>query len=326
MRARIKAGALTAWRSAPLASLRQKIQIDWQRLGFVGGCVRDWALNVKGKDMDLVWAGDFAELRQAVESAQISARIRPQYLTLTCHAGGHNIDIAATRQDRYPKPGGLPEIAAASLGADFHRRDFTANAMAVFVQDDLVTLHDPTEGLADMAQARLQPIASETLLEDPVRIVRGARYAARFGWQITASWQAALAAATAPEFWQSVAPGRIWRELQLLSDETAAVMAFSLLSSWKIDHALFGVSLQAGEFAALAAWRSHGQLEKSGTGKNWLVDLAILNLRQPELFRHAETAWQSPDSELQRFRKLWRKLERGLPDPLVDKIAGFRLK
>jgi tRNA nucleotidyltransferase/poly(A) polymerase len=159
-----------------------------------------------------------------------------------------------------------------------------------------------------------------------VRLIRGARYAARFGWQITASWQPALAAATAPEFWQYVAPGRIWRELQLLSDEAAAVGAFTLLSTWKIDHALFGVSLQADEFAALTAWRNHGQLEKTGTGKNWLLDLAILNMHKPDLLLHVETEWQTPDSELQRFRKLWRKLERGLPDPLVDKIAAFRLK
>src|SRR5262249_42677625 len=105
--------------------------------------------------------------------------------SLRC-ASGERIDVATARSERYAAPGALPRVLPASIAADLGRRDFTINAMAVELGGDM-RLHDPHGGRADLRGRRLRVLHPLSFVDDPTRIFRAARYAARLdlaydGW------------------------------------------------------------------------------------------------------------------------------------------------
>ena len=98
----------------------------------VGGAVRDLLRGAPGVDLDLAVEGDGPATARA-----LAERLRRRPWSSTgasgpppCRAPELRFDIAATRRERYPQPGALPEVEAASLEEDLGRRDFTINAMA----------------------------------------------------------------------------------------------------------------------------------------------------------------------------------------------------
>lgn len=309
-------------RSQPLLqTLLDCLNLPAHKLGIVGGTIRDWAMGLTQGDLDLLWHGNFADLTLAVKQSGLVARIRPAYLTLSVQTHGQTIDIAATRQDTYALPGAQPQIAPANLDADLRRRDFTANAMAIFWNDNQPQLHDPLNGLQDISDGVLRPVAAHTLAEDPVRLLRGARYITRFAWGISHNWATQLDKATRYEHWQHIARGRLWREFQLIADEDTAINIYQLLNHWGIGQGVFGETLQDTTLACLAAWRAKGR-EKRKSGKNWLLDLATITHRQPTIREHILQHWQTSESELNRLNKLLNRLKRAtVHDPYFAKLS-----
>ena len=100
--------------------------------------------------------------------------------TASLERGGVRIDLARSRRERYPRPGALPVVAAASIEDDLARRDFTINAMA-FALDGLEAgrLLDPCGGARDLARGILRILHDGSFHDDPTRLLRGCRYAAR---------------------------------------------------------------------------------------------------------------------------------------------------
>jgi tRNA nucleotidyltransferase/poly(A) polymerase len=86
----------------------------------------------------------------------------------------------------YPKPG-KPAIKPATILDDLRRRDFTANAMALSLNDGSYgLLMDPLNGVADIENRELRLVSNYGFIEDPVRMIRAARFSARLGWQMDA--------------------------------------------------------------------------------------------------------------------------------------------
>src|SRR5205085_2117800 len=95
-----------------------------------------------------------------------------------------------------------------SLEEDLRRRDLTINAMA---QGEDGTIVDPYGGRADL-EARLLRHVSEAFLEDPVRILRVARFAARFGFAVAPETMALMKRMVASGETDYLVPERVWQE------------------------------------------------------------------------------------------------------------------
>ena len=177
-----------------------------QRCALVGGVVRDLLLHRHHEDpwrglpdLDVVVEGRAADLVHRLPEALQLQFGRPipfsvqehgafgtfeLELDLQAECGGTwLLDVASARQETYPEPGENPTVRLGSLRDDLARRDFTVNAMALeLATAELLDLH---HGQLDLAARRLNLLHPQSLRDDPTRLVRGARYAARLGFHFT---------------------------------------------------------------------------------------------------------------------------------------------
>src|SRR5258708_15160172 len=94
------------------------------------------------------------------------------------------MEIGSTLSVTYPKPGKLVFKHAAILD-DLRRRDFTANAMALSLNDGSYgLLMDPLNGVADIENRELRLVSNYGFIDEPSRMIRAARFMARLGWQM----------------------------------------------------------------------------------------------------------------------------------------------
>ncbi|HLO47785.1 MAG TPA: CBS domain-containing protein, partial [Kamptonema sp.] len=95
------------------------------------------------------------------------------------------VDIATARTEFYPYPAANPEVEASSIRQDLYRRDFTINALAVRLTANRTgELLDFFGGLQDLQTKQIRVLHANSFIEDPTRIYRAVRFAARLGFQI----------------------------------------------------------------------------------------------------------------------------------------------
>jgi len=211
-----------------VAELALLFQQAGHELAIVGGTVRDAFLGrgLTGDDVDL----DFTT---GATPEQIEDILRPlgktlwdtgrRFGTIGVRLGGYLCEITTYRSDSYDGTSRKPEVRFGdSLEADLTRRDFTVNAMALRVPD--LVLVDPTGGFDDLLAGRLRtPGAPEISFgDDPLRMLRGARFRAQLGFDLDPV--AADAARRMAPSLEIVAAERVQQELVklLLADEPSA--------------------------------------------------------------------------------------------------------
>jgi tRNA nucleotidyltransferase (CCA-adding enzyme) len=112
--------------------------------------------------------------------------------------GALGLDLATARSEFYPHPAANPEVEASTIGSDLYRRDFTINALAIGLTGNLAgRLIDQFGGLADLRSGLIRVIHPHSFIEDPTRIFRAARFAARLGFDLAPETAQQLAAALA---------------------------------------------------------------------------------------------------------------------------------
>ncbi len=203
--------------SALLAAAEQA-----DRVWLVGGAVRDLLLGRTPNELDVVVEGPLEPLLDALGGA--SERFE-QFGTATVDLAGARIDLAEARSETYSQPGALPDIQPAPLGEDLQRRDFTINAIAVSLADAEVKA--AADSLADLEAGLIRVLHDRSFGDDPTRIWRCARYAARLGFAVDAK-TAALAATALPG---SVSGERVGNELRLALDEQSPTAVFTQLQT-----------------------------------------------------------------------------------------------
>ncbi len=175
-----------------------KILFRLQRLGFTayltGGAVRDMLLGRKPKDFDIATDARPNQIRKYFANAFIiGRRFRLAHIRFR---GGKVIEVATFRRDPGTVPAGsagdhavhgnegAPQYAFGTPEEDAWRRDITVNAL--FYDPATAAVIDYVGGVADLRQGRIRVIgdAAERFREDPVRIWRVIRYAARLGFAI----------------------------------------------------------------------------------------------------------------------------------------------
>lgn len=139
-------------------------------------------------------AADFAEAlsTNAPRSVLVSTS---QHHTVKLRIGGLVIDIASARTDAYDPPGSLPRIALVNdIALDLARRDFSVNAMAMPLRPaGIGPLIDPFDGTSDAQNGILRVIRRDSFREDPLRMMRGMRLAARYSYRFEKTTEALIA-------------------------------------------------------------------------------------------------------------------------------------
>jgi tRNA nucleotidyltransferase (CCA-adding enzyme) len=192
----------------------------------VGGAVRDRLLGLPVKDRDWVVVGATPEAMLALGFRQVGADF-PVFL----HPHTHE-EYALARTERKQGHGyhGFTVYSApdVTLEEDLKRRDLTVNAMAQAESGEII---DPFGGQQDL-QNRLLRHISEAFAEDPLRILRTARFAARFapkGFEVHPDTLQLIQAMTNAGEVSHLVPERVWQELQRALHEASPVTFFEVL-------------------------------------------------------------------------------------------------
>jgi tRNA nucleotidyltransferase (CCA-adding enzyme) len=235
----------------------------------VGGMVRDIAMGRPNIDLDIAVEGDSWKLAKVFAKRTCAAVKRPTRFG-TCKVKTRAfgaIDVASTRCETYSRPGALPEVGRAGIEQDLARRDFAINAMAVRLSSGgYGELIDPFGGLADLSSHRLRVLHAGSFLDDPTRIIRGIRFAARYGFAFDRKTLGLLKACIARGCLTSVSGPRIFAELRILCGEARAARAIGLLHKYGVDRGL-------GDSRALS-WAGSAYLNKVRMALDKVADVS----------------------------------------------------
>ncbi len=178
----------------------------------VGGCVRDRLMGRAAKDWDVeVYGVEPARLRAILDRL---GRVNVVGEAFTVYKLGHDLDVSLPRRERKTGRGhrgfvieGDPAMPVAEAA---RRRDFTVNAI---LEDPLTgELFDPFGGRADIERRLIRAVAPETFVEDSLRVLRAAQFAARFEFEIEPATVELCRSIDLTD----LPPERVWGELEKL--------------------------------------------------------------------------------------------------------------
>ncbi len=202
-----------------------KVQQSLKQVYLVGGAVRDKLLNIQSKDNDYVVIGETPETMEALGFLPIGSDF-PVYL----HPNTKE-EYALGRTERKSGKGYTGFVVDASpnvtLEEDLARRDLTINSMAL---DENGTIIDPFNGQADLKNKILRH-TTQAFVEDPVRVLRIARFLARYGsdWSIHPSTTALMHELKNKGELEHLVPERVWLETEKALGEKHPELYFQAL-------------------------------------------------------------------------------------------------
>ncbi len=176
---------LNAAQQQALATVRDVAKEHGMTVFLVGGAVRDLTSGAPVRDLDVALQGSALSLKKQISSvARVigeSKQLDAMYLNFP---GGVRMELGSALTASYPKPG-KPVFEHSSILEDLRRRDFTANAMAISLNEGSYgLLMDPLNGVADIENLELRLVSNYGFIEEPVRMIRAARLMARLGWHL----------------------------------------------------------------------------------------------------------------------------------------------
>ncbi|MDQ1465135.1 MAG: poly(A) polymerase [Actinomycetota bacterium] len=165
-------------------------------LALVGGSVRDALLGRLGNDLDFATSArpdEVLRITKGWRDSQWETGIA--FGTVGLLKYGLHLEITTYRFETYEPGSRKPEVTYGdSLDEDLRRRDFAVNAMAVSVPDNV--FHDPFGGAADLRAKTLRTpgLPEDSFSDDPLRMMRAARFAAQLGFEVDRGVSAAMSA------------------------------------------------------------------------------------------------------------------------------------
>jgi tRNA nucleotidyltransferase (CCA-adding enzyme) len=223
----------------PLFPLITHIAVEAARLRLpvylVGGYVRDVLLGRVSFDLDFVTEGDAHLLASAFEGNgrvhldrfgtahwTIASDLLRELGILEQVGEGFTVDFATARTETYTQPATLPTIDAtpANLPQDLLRRDFSINALALRLPDLQLILR----------LGMIRALHDRSFIDDPTRIFRAARYAARFNFQVDPQTEVLIHSALS--YIDRLSGERIAEEFRRIFDETDPYPVLEMLQGW----------------------------------------------------------------------------------------------
>ncbi len=261
----------------PIVAAIDELEERHGRTFLVGGAVRDTIIGAEAIDLDLAIEGagiDFA--RDLAATLGGLATPYGDFGTATVAFAQGSFDVASTRSELYASQGALPTVEPAGIDEDLLRRDFTMNAMAVALDSaERGLLIDPLDGEADIASGTVRVIHDASFADDPTRIVRAARYEARFRFGLDSHSEALARSSVKAGHVSKLSATRIGSELSILSREETGIEGFARLDELGAARALHP-SLDFAPVAIADMKSAEALNERLGAGAQaWRLRLAV---------------------------------------------------
>lgn len=211
-------------------SVVQRLQSAGHQALFAGGCVRDMLMGVEPSDYDIATSAEPTEVLHVFPRGR---SVGAKFGVILVRAGGHDFEVATFRRDIDYQDGRHPEqVQFTDAREDALRRDFTINGMFYDPLGDAVIDH--VGGKEDLDARIIRAIGDpgRRFEEDHLRMLRAARFAARFGFAIAPETQGAIRERAAEI--SQISAERILVELELMWTHPSRAVGFR----WLVDLAL----------------------------------------------------------------------------------------
>jgi tRNA nucleotidyltransferase (CCA-adding enzyme) len=206
-------------------------------LGFnvylTGGTVRDLVTGASLRDLDFTVEGNPSKIARELEKggAKVLHEDEKFRQVEVLFAGDCEGSISAARDDYYVRPGTRPEIRWSTIMEDLRRRDFSLNAIAISLNPaSRGLLLDPTNGLSDIERAEVRALTIHSFTNQPVRLLRVLRFAARMGFKIEQRTQEWFDLAIERDLQLTITPEDAGSELRALAREERPAV---VLKAWE---------------------------------------------------------------------------------------------
>ena len=224
---------LSADQRHALRVLREAAREAGTVLFLTGDAVRDLTSGHAVRELEVAVHGNALKLKKPLEKA--GAKVwgeddasRTLYL---CFPGTIRVDIVSTHRVEYPKPG-KPIYHWASIQEDLRRRDFTANAMAISLNEgSFGLLMDPLNGAADIEARVIRLVSNYGFLEEPALLIRAIRYRTRLGWELDPRTQTRYENAKAENVMEFLSAQSRCEELEQIGHEEEALKVLEALEA-----------------------------------------------------------------------------------------------
>ncbi len=169
-----------------LDKLREAAREAGTILFLVGDAVRDLTSGHAVHELEVAIHGNALKLKKPLEKlgGKVWGEDEASRSLYLCFPGTVRVDLISTHRVEYPKPG-QPIFHPASIQDHLRYRDFTANAMAISLNEgSFGLLMDPLNGAADIESRTLRLVSNYGFIEEPALLIRATRYRARLGWEM----------------------------------------------------------------------------------------------------------------------------------------------
>lgn len=179
---------LTAEQAKAVAAVREAAETANLNLFLTGGAMRDMMGGFAIRDLDFTVEGGSLKFAKAIAQkahAEVLSVDELRKAVELLFLGKVTASISMARQEKFPKPGGKPQVQPATIHDDLRGRDFTVNAIALSLgKASRGLLLDPANGLGDLSRKELRAINNYAFYDDPSRILRMIRFRTRLGFAI----------------------------------------------------------------------------------------------------------------------------------------------
>ena len=195
-------------------------------LFLTGGAMRDMLGGFPIRDLDFAVEGNALKVAKSVAEktgARIVSIDENRRVAHLIFPGAVPVEIGMSRNEKYGKPGGKPQVTPAFIQDDLRRRDFTINAIALSLnRGSRGLLIDPTNGLADLATKEMRAAHSYVFYEDPARLLRLIRFRVRFTFTVEERTQRQYENAREAELEKLILGRTLFEELRDIAEEPNA--------------------------------------------------------------------------------------------------------
>ncbi|MDR0952746.1 MAG: hypothetical protein LBM71_00940 [Elusimicrobiota bacterium] len=201
----------------------------------VGGFARDLYLGKKTFDIDVCAEGniklfvDFC-IKNFGGSVEYFKTFGTARVVLK---NGLKIDFVRCRKEVYPKPASLPKVSPSNLKDDLYRRDFTANAWALsLLPGEFLASYDLFGSQKDIDKKFVRILHSQSFIDDPTRLFRALRFAARFNWVLEPKTKKLFKQAVQNKLPALLSRERVAAELIKILEEKDPAPVFKLMKTY----------------------------------------------------------------------------------------------
>jgi tRNA nucleotidyltransferase (CCA-adding enzyme) len=275
---------LTAEQGKAVAAVRDAAESANLNLFLTGGAMRDMMGGFAIRDLDFTVEGGSVKFAKAVAQkahAEILSVDELRKAVELLFPGKVTASISMARQEKFPKPGGKPQVEPATIHDDLRGRDFTVNAIALSLgKASRGLLLDPANGLGDLSRKELRAINNYAFYDDPSRILRMIRFRTRLGFAIDERTQSQYENVREAKLESKIAGSALEQELRQIALEPLAGDVLKGLEDAQLiqlfSPALTGTKLNLPGFQKLQKARQSFSFDADTIGNSYALFLFLL--------------------------------------------------